>query len=169
MSMTGYELGGQYKTYDNVILEVDADGNRHVRFRPTHANETKQVMEQPELAYWDARNNANIKRLLLIPCVILDFCVLTRFVTEMAECHVSFRFCCFIKMDMMQESMCPLRNKSIIIRLTILSKAEICKILPDVGPTTVEAVLGATVKTGSVKRIGVSRAARYIKANFIVV
>lgn len=42
--------------------------------------------------------------------------------------------------------------------------ADICRILPDVSPTTVEAVLGAMVKTGSVRRIGSSRAARYVKA-----
>ena len=45
-----------------------------------------------------------------------------------------------------------------------LSKAEICKILPDVSPTTVEAVLGAMVRTGSAKRIGAGRATRYVRA-----
>ena len=35
MAIAGYEYGGQYKTDDNVILEVDANGNRKVRFRPT--------------------------------------------------------------------------------------------------------------------------------------
>ena len=73
MSVAGYEYGGQYKTDDNVILEVDADGNRRVRFRPTPAEETTEAMEQLELAYLDAKNNANINQLLLIPCVILDF------------------------------------------------------------------------------------------------
>lgn len=52
---------------------------------------------------------------------------------------------------------------AILNSLTPLSKAEICKILPDVSPTTVEAVLGAMVKSGTIKRIGASRAARYIK------
>ena len=73
MSAAGYEYGGQYKTNDNVILEVDADGNRRVRFRPTPAEETTEAMEQLELAYLDEKNNANINQLLLIPCVILDF------------------------------------------------------------------------------------------------
>ena len=73
MSFVGYEYGGQYKTDDNVILEIDADGNRRVRFRPTSASETPKAMEQLELAYLDARNDANINQLLLIPCVILDF------------------------------------------------------------------------------------------------
>ena len=71
MSFAGYEYGGQYKTDDNVILEIDADGNRRVRFRPTPASETPKAMEQLELAYLDARSDANINQLLLIPCVIV--------------------------------------------------------------------------------------------------
>ena len=53
---------------------------------------------------------------------------------------------------------------TVLNSLTPLSKAEICKILPDVSPTTVEAVLGEMVKTGLIKIIGAARAARYIKA-----
>ena len=44
-----------------------------------------------------------------------------------------------------------------------ISKAEICKILPDVSPTTVEAVLGKMVKDGSIVRIGTARASKYMK------
>lgn len=73
LSVAGYEYGGQYKTDDNVILEVEADGTRKVRFRPTPAKETAAAMEQLEYAYMDARDNAGINQLLLIPCVILDF------------------------------------------------------------------------------------------------
>lgn len=73
LAYAGLEFGGKYKTSDNVILEVDATGKRQIRFRPTSAAETKEAMEQLELAYMDARNNANINQLLLIPCVILDF------------------------------------------------------------------------------------------------
>ena len=47
--------------------------------------------------------------------------------------------------------------------LTPLSKSEICKILPDVSSTTVEAVLGAMVKEKKIIRIGSARAARSIK------
>ena len=53
---------------------------------------------------------------------------------------------------------------TVLNSLTPISKAEICKILPDVSPTTVEAVLGAMIKTGAIKRIGAGRATRYIKA-----
>ena len=52
---------------------------------------------------------------------------------------------------------------TVLNSLTPLSKAEICRILPDVSPTTVEAVLGAMIKSGAIKRLGTSRAARYIK------
>lgn len=52
---------------------------------------------------------------------------------------------------------------TILNSLTPFSKAEICKILPDVSPTTVEAVPGAMVKSGTIKQIGSSRATRYIK------
>ena len=44
------------------------------------------------------------------------------------------------------------------------NEAEICRILPDVSPTTVEAVLGAMVKSGSIKKIGASKSTRYRKA-----
>ena len=53
---------------------------------------------------------------------------------------------------------------TVLNSLTPVSKAEICKILPDVSPTTVEAVLGIMVKTGSIRRIGAGRATLYIKA-----
>ena len=52
---------------------------------------------------------------------------------------------------------------TILNSLTPLSKSEICNILPDVSPTTVEAVLGAMVKDGRVKLIGKSKASRYLR------
>lgn len=73
MNLAGYEHGGQYKTTDNVIVEEDSSGNRRVRFRPTPAAETEAAMEQLELAYMVARDDARIHPLLLIPCVVLDF------------------------------------------------------------------------------------------------
>ncbi|MBR7160224.1 MAG: Fic family protein [Clostridia bacterium] len=61
-------------------------------------------------------------------------------------------------------------TKSARIEATVLnslmpiSKADICGILPDVSPTTVEAVLNKMVKQGQIKKIGQSRMTRYIKA-----
>jgi Fic family protein len=73
MTLSGDDSAGKYKQNDNVIIEVDSNGLRKVRFRPTPASETEQAMEQLELAYLDACSNSNINQLLLIPCVILDF------------------------------------------------------------------------------------------------
>lgn len=227
LSIAGYEFGGKYKTDDNVILEVDADGARKIRFRPTPAAETKQAMEQLELAYMDARDDANINQLLLIPCVILDFlCIhpfrdgngrMSRLLSLLllykngydAGKYVSFEeqinnckayyyealkqsstgwdtnentyfpfienflstlYMCYKELD---KRFAVVHGKKITKKarieatvlnsLTPLSKAEICKILPDVSPTTVESVLGAMVKSGAIKRIGSSRSSRYIK------
>ena len=228
MSFAGYEYGGQYKTDDNVILEIDADGNRRVRFRPTSASETPKAMEQLELAYLDARGNSNINQLLLIPCVILDFlCIhpfrdgngrMSRLLSLLllykngfdSGKYVSFEeqinnyktyyyealrqssagwetnensyfpfienflstlYMCYKELD---KRFAVVHGKKITKKarieatvlnsLTPLSKAEICKTLPDVSPTTVEAVLGIMVKTGSIKRIGAGRMTKYIKA-----
>ena len=228
LSIAGYEFGGQYKSDDNVILEVDADGNRCVRFRPTSAEDTPKAMEQLELAYLEARDDANINQLLLIPCVILDFlCIhpfrdgngrMSRLLSLLllykngydAGKYVSFEeqinnykayyyeslrlssvgwengkndyfpfienflstlYMCYKELD---KRFAVVHGKkvtkkarveaTVLNSLTPLSKAEICKILPDVSPTTVEAVLGAMVKSGSIKRIGSSRSTRYIKA-----
>ncbi len=43
-----------------------------------------------------------------------------------------------------------------------MSKADICKVLPDVSPTTVEAVLGAMLREGKARKLGQGRATRYI-------
>lgn len=53
---------------------------------------------------------------------------------------------------------------TVLNSLTPVSKSEICRILPDISPTTVEAVLGSMMKSGMIKRIGASRSSRYIKA-----
>lgn len=226
MNYAGYEYGGQYKTDDNVILEIDANGNRRVRFRPIPASETSKAMEQLELAYMAARSDANINQLLLIPCVILDFlCIhpfrdgngrMSRLLSLLllykngydAGKYVSFEeqinnyksyyydslkqssvgwdtnensyfpfienflstlYMCYKELD---KRFAVVHGKKITKKarieatvlnsLTPLAKAEICKILPDVSPTTVEAVLRDMVKTGSIRRIGSGRSTRYI-------
>lgn len=56
------------------------------------------------------------------------------------------------------------RIEAIILNnLTPISKAEICKILPDVSATTVEAVLGTMVKNGSIIIIGSGRNTKYMR------
>lgn len=226
MNYAGYEYGGQYKTDDNVILEIDANGNRQVRFRPIPASETSKAMEQLELAYMAARSDANINQLLLVPCVILDFlCIhpfrdgngrMSRLLSLLllykngydAGKYVSFEeqinkfksyyydslkqssigwdtnennyfpfienflstlYMCYKELDkrfaIVHGKMITKKARveaTVLNSLTPLSKAEICKILPDVSPTTVEAVLGEMVKTGSIRRIGSGRTTRYI-------
>jgi len=49
--------------------------------------------------------------------------------------------------------------------LTPISKADICRALPDVSPTTVEAVLGSLVKNGAVRKVGVGRSVKYIRGS----
>lgn len=227
MSLTGYEFGGKYKTDDNVILEVDSNGNRRVRFRPTSASETNEAMEQLELAYMAARSDSNINQLLLIPCVILDFlCIhpfrdgngrMSRLLSLLllykngydAGKYVSFEeqinkykayyyealrkssvgwdtndnsYFPFIENFLSTLYMCYKEldkrfavvngNKitktarieaTVLNSLTPISKNEICQLLPDVSPTTVEAVLSSMVKNGTIKKIGNSRATRYIR------
>lgn len=225
MALSGDEPGGRYKTEDNIILEVDAEGNRRVRFRPTPAAETKRAMEQLELAYSEARNDASVNQLLLIPCVILDFlCIhpfrdgngrMSRLLSLLllykngfdAGKYVSFeeqinRYKAYYY-DALQESsagwetnensyfpfienflsmlyMCYKeldkrfavvngrritkkgRIEAVVLEsLTPLSKADICEILPDVSPTTVEAVLGQMVREERIEKIGQGRATRY--------
>lgn len=72
-NIAGYELSGQYKNEDNLIMEIDENGRRKVRFTPVPASETKEAIQQMILAYIDARDNPRVNKLLLIPCVILDF------------------------------------------------------------------------------------------------
>lgn len=228
MSLTGDECGGRYKTSNNYILEEDSLGNRKIRFTPTPAAETPAAMEQLELAYAQARSNANINQLLLIPCVILDFlCIhpfrdsngrMSRLLSLLLlykngydvgkyvsfeeqisnyksyyydalaqssagwaanessyfpfiENFLSMLYMCYKELDkrfaVVQGKRITKKARveaTILGSLTPLSKADICKILPDVSPTTVEAVLGAMVKSGSVRKIGSSRGARYIRS-----
>ncbi len=53
---------------------------------------------------------------------------------------------------------------TVLNSLTPISKIEICKILPDVSATTVEAVLGTMVKEGTVIMIGSGRNTKYMKS-----
>ncbi len=69
----GASYRGQFKTTDNVVLEIQSNGLRRIRFAPTPAKDTPQAMEQLELAFFVARQDASISKLLLIPCYILDF------------------------------------------------------------------------------------------------
>ena len=227
----GYEGAGRYKTDDNIIAEIDEFGRRRIRFSPVPATETADAMEQLILAYIDARDNARINKLLLIPCVILDFLCIHPFAdgngrvsrlltlllmyksgfnigkyvsfeeqinkskeyyynalqdsskgwhtnentyTEFMKNFLSTLYKCYRELDARFSTVNGKKlKKTERIEQTVLnsvlpiSKSEICGFLPDVSPTTVEAVLGKMVKDGSVKKIGLARATKYVNANHI--
>ena len=230
-SAAGYDQSGQYKAEDNLIMEVDMRGRRRVRFEPVSAAQTGEAMEQLILAYMDARDNPRISKLLLIPCVVLDFlCIhpfadgngrVSRLMTllllyksgydicryasfeeqinlskdyyyeslrESSEgwhtnenSYVSFMknflstlYKCYKELDKRFATVNGKRiSKKERIEQTILgsilpiSKAEICQLLPDVSPTTVEAVLGQMTKDGRITKLGQARATKYVNAKYI--
>ncbi|MGN0354356.1 MAG: Fic family protein [Muricoprocola sp.] len=230
-SISDYKHGGEYKKEDNLIMEIDSFGKRHVRFKPVPADETKDAMEQMIFAYMEARDNPDINQLLLIPCVILDFlCIhpfsdgngrvsrllsllllykndydIAKYVSfeeqinnakeyyyqalydssqgwhENRNSYFSFMqnflstlYRCYKELDKRFSTINGKRiSKSKRIEQTVLnsvlpvSKSEICELLPDVSPTTVEAVLGKMVKSGSVAKLGQTRNAKYVNAKYI--
>jgi len=53
---------------------------------------------------------------------------------------------------------------TVLNSLLPVSKQEICYILSDVSPTTVEAVLAEMVKRGEIEKIGAARGVKYVKS-----
>ncbi len=227
LSATDNNYGGKYKTDDNVILEIDSQGNKKVRFSPVPANETKAAMDQLFLAFMEANSNSNINTLLLIPCVILDFlCIhpfrdgngrmsrllsllllykngfdvgkyisfeeqinknkgwyyqalkessenwhestnnyfpfMQNFLSILYECYQELdkRFAVVNSNKITKTSRI---ENTVLNSLLPISKSEICKLLPDISPTTVEAVLGKMVKSGIITTIGKGRETKYIR------
>ena len=63
---------GKFKTMDNTIVEVDALGNKKVRFQPVGSFETEKYFDEMVKEY-NMALKANIPPLILIPVVIHDF------------------------------------------------------------------------------------------------
>ena len=227
MSYAGDEFSGQYKKDDNVILEIDQQGQRRVRFRPTPAAETPATMEQLELAYLDAKDNPRTNQLLLIPCVILDFLSIHPFrdgngrmsrllsllllykngfdvgqyisfeeqinknkaayyealrqssqgwaenannYDPFTKNFISTLYICYQELDKRFAVIGDKRitkkgrvEATVLNSLVPISKSDIQKILPDVSPSTIEAVLGEMVRDGKITRLAMGRNARYIR------
>lgn len=68
-----YNIGGKYKTVDNVIEEEDSQGIKKIRFKPVPAWETPEAIEELCRAFEEAMATGKIDPLLLIPMFILDF------------------------------------------------------------------------------------------------
>lgn len=69
----GYGIGGKYKTGDNIIEEIDEQGNKFVRFIPVSAWETPGAVETICKEFDKGLGYGTIDPLLLIPMFILDF------------------------------------------------------------------------------------------------
>lgn len=69
---TGLSVGGKYKSVDNVIAEIDVNGNKSIRFQPVEAWQTPEAINNICEAYNDALNDG-IDPLLIMPMFILDF------------------------------------------------------------------------------------------------
>ena len=69
---TGLNVGGKYKSVDNVIAEIDVNENRSIRFQPVEAWQTPEAINNICEAYNDALNDG-IDPLLIMPMFILDF------------------------------------------------------------------------------------------------
>ena len=69
---SGLSVGGKYKSVDNVISEIDVNGNRSIRFQPIEAWQTPEAINNICEAYNDALNDG-IDPLLIMPMFILDF------------------------------------------------------------------------------------------------
>ncbi len=219
--------GGNYKSADNVILEIDAQGRRKVRFAPVSAGETADAMEQLVLAFLEARGNANINPLLLIPCVILDFLCIHPFADgngrisrllsllllsksgfdvmkyisfeeqinkgkgdyyealrlssvgwhtnendylPFVENFISTLLMCYKELDrrfaVVQSGKVSKKmriEETVLKSLLPISKREICDILPDISPSTVELVLSQMLKANRIVKIGSTRSVKYVK------
>ena len=68
-----YNIGGKYKTADNVSEEEDSQGRKKIRFKPVPTWETPEAMEELCRAFEEAMATGKIDPLLLIPMFILDF------------------------------------------------------------------------------------------------
>lgn len=70
---SGSTHGGNFKVSDNVIAEVDSNGNKYVRFEPVPAWQTSDNIKELCNSYNKALNENNIDPLLLMPMFVLDF------------------------------------------------------------------------------------------------
>ncbi|MCL2061934.1 MAG: Fic family protein [Firmicutes bacterium] len=70
---TAASIGGKYKNADNIIQEIDAQGNKLIRFQPLAAYLTPTAMGDICNEYNHARSKSVINELLLLPIFILDF------------------------------------------------------------------------------------------------
>lgn len=69
----GSDIGGNYKSSDNIIEEEDSLGNKFVRFKPVAAWQTPEAVDCLCEAFEEALEEKQIDPLILIPMFVLDF------------------------------------------------------------------------------------------------
>ena len=69
----GYDIGGKYKSTDNIIEEEGLNGNKIIRFKPLSAWETPEAIQNLCNAFNKEMDDGKIDSLILIPMFILDF------------------------------------------------------------------------------------------------
>lgn len=84
-SFSGIGFGGNYKSTDNVIAEIQSDGTESVRFQPVPDFETKQAMKDLCQAFNQAMVKGDYDPLILISMFVLDFYVSIPLMMAMAE------------------------------------------------------------------------------------
>lgn len=68
----GYDIGGKYKTHDNII-EENLNGSKVIRFKPVSALETSDAMRELCDEYDERMREGKIDPLIIIAMFILDF------------------------------------------------------------------------------------------------
>ena len=71
---------GKYKSLDNLITEIEADGTERIRFKPLPAYETPEAVKMLTESFNEAIDKEKIDPLLLIPRFILDFLCIHPFI-----------------------------------------------------------------------------------------
>lgn len=66
-------IGGKFKNSDNIIAEIDIDGNNIIRFQPLSSFETPDAMARITDTLISSLNSEKNDPLLIIPMFILDF------------------------------------------------------------------------------------------------
>ncbi len=104
---------GQWKARDNEIIEVQADGRRMVRFRPTPAQETAAAIEQLCLGYRHATDQDLLPPLLAVANFVFDFlCIhpfrdgngrMSRLLTLLLLYHHGFRVGRYVSLERLIE------------------------------------------------------------------
>ena len=70
---TGSSLGGAFKSANNIIAEIDKDGEQRTRFEPVESWETAEAINSLCKAYNDSIAEGKVSPLIIFPMFILDF------------------------------------------------------------------------------------------------